>query len=253
MKVTALQTDIVWGDTAANLHNAAQLMSEHPGSDLYVLPEMFSTGFTMTPEIMADKTLSTLRWMQRQVEMRQCALVGSVAAEDGGQYFNRTYFVCPDGTYTIYDKHHLFTPSGEDRHYRPGNKRQIVVYKGWRILLQTCYDLRFPVFSRNTDDYDVAIYIASWPSSRLSAFTTLLHARAIENQAYVIGVNRIGSDPACRYSGGSEIVDALGATMATSQPDTVCAVTAHLDLDILRKQRREFAVLADADRFTLFS
>lgn len=247
IKVTLLQTDIVWADPEANLRAAEALLDEHRGADLYVLPEMFSTGFATQPEGIAETRLTSLRWMQAQAQARRCALCGSVATEEGGRYYNRFYFVYPDGSETHYDKHHLFTYGGEHLHFEAGHERVVVTYRGVRILLQVCYDLRFPVFSRNRGDYDMAIYVASWPTVRLHAWTTLLHARAIENQCYVIGVDRTGNDPACSYSGGSEAIDPWGQTLVACQRDRVDAVTAEVDMDRLAEFRRQFPVLADAD------
>ncbi len=251
MKVSLLQTDIAWANPRQNQENAARLLDEHAGADLYVLPEMFSTGFATEPKGIAEADESSLQWMKAEARKRHCALCGSVATEADGKFYNRFYFVFPDGSEHHYDKHHLFTYSGEHHRFTSGQERVVVEYLGMRILLQVCYDLRFPVFSRNRGDYDMAIYVASWPTVRLQAWTTLLHARAIENQCYIIGVDRTGNDPACSYSGGSEIIDPYGQTIVACQRDKVDVVTAELSMEPLKAFRRKFPVLDDADRYRL--
>lgn len=249
MKITILQTDIVWANPQENTKNAEQLINENAGADLYVLPEMFSTGFATQPEGIAESDGHSLNWMKTAAQKHNCAIAGSIAMEENGNYYNRFYFVFPDGRVKHYDKHHLFTYSGEDKHFTAGQERVIVEYQGFRILLQVCYDLRFPVFSRNRKDYDMAIYVASWPTVRLKAWTTLLHARAIENQCYIIGVNRTGEDPSCGYSGGSEIIDPWGNTIVACERNKVDAATADLSIDPLLEFRRQFPVLNDGDAF----
>lgn len=247
MKVTLLQTDISWADPKENIKAVGQLLDDTPGADLYVLPEMFSTGFATQPEGIAETDDYSLNWMKAEARQRNCAIAGSIATEEGGKYYNRFYFVFPDGTEKHYDKHHLFTYSGEDKRYTAGRERVVVEYQGFRILLQICYDLRFPVFSRNRKDYDMAIYVASWPTVRLSAWTTLLHARAIENQCYIVGVDRTGDDPTCSYSGGSEIIDPWGNTIVACERNRIATATADLSMDPLIDFRKQFPVLDDAD------
>lgn len=247
MKVTILQTDMVWANPQENIKNITQLLGKNPGADLYVLPEMFSTGFATQPEGIAETDCLSLNWMKTEVRKRNCAIAGSVATEENGEYYNRFYFVFPDGSEKHYDKHHLFTYGGEDKHFTAGQERVIVEYQGFRILLQICYDLRFPTFSRNHKDYDMAIYVASWPTIRLKAWTTLLHARAIENQCYVIGVNRTGDDPSCSYSGGSEIIDPWGNTIVECERNKADTATTELDIEPMLKFRQQFPVLEDGD------
>ncbi|MBM6992374.1 MAG: amidohydrolase [Prevotella sp.] len=249
MKVSLLQTDIVWANPQKNQENAHRLLDEHAGADLYVLPEMFSTGFATEPQGIAEADESSLQWMKTEAQQRHCAICGSVATEVDGKFYNRFYFVFPDGSERHYDKHHLFTYSGEHHRFTPGEERVVVEYGGMRILLQVCYDLRFPVFSRNRSDYDMAIYVASWPTVRLQAWTALLHARAIENQCYIIGVDRTGDDPACSYSGGSEIIDPYGQTIVACERDKVDVVAAELSMEPLEAFRQKFPVLNDADKF----
>ena len=198
MKITMIQSAPTWADAEASLARVEQMIAVAPTADVYVLPEMFATGFCMQPERIAQPEGGTiLSAMKRLSAHYGAAIVGSVAVADGEKSYNRMYFVRPDGTVDRYDKRHLFTYSGEHEHYARGESRCIVEFRGVRFLLQVCYDLRFPVWSRNRGDYDAIIYIASWPVARISAWDTLLPARAIENQCYVVGVNRVGDDPAC--------------------------------------------------------
>ena len=245
--------NLAWCDAAANLHRAEEMMKSTPGADVYVLPEMFTTGFCMEPERIAEPAEgSALQWMRRVAGEMDAAVAGSVAtiAPDGG-YRNRMYFVTPDGQVTHYDKRHLFSYSGEDKHYEAGAERVIVAFRGVRFLLQVCYDLRFPVFARNCDDYDVAIYVANWPDKRRMAWDVLLRARAIENQAVVIGVNRVGSDPLCVYDGGTAAIDFFGNVAAACADHTEQLVTYEVKMDELRHYRDKFPSLADSDDFRL--
>lgn len=252
MKVVILQQDIAWADPAENVLRAEAAIDRRPGADLYVLPEMFATGFATHPEGVAEPTDSeTLRWMVRKAAACRAAVAGSLAVEDGGRYYNRLCFVHPDGRVETYDKCHLFTYSGEHRHYTRGMRRVVVNFRGVRILLQVCYDLRFPVWSRNRGDYDVALYVASWPVGRIEAWSVLLRARAIENQCYVVGVNRVGRDPVADYSGASVIIDPYGRTVATCEDHHVSAAEAVLDLERLAAFRQKFPVLKDGDAFSL--
>lgn len=250
MKISLLQQDIVWGNPAANQEKSETMLKALEKSDVYVLPEMFSTGFATQPEDIAEKDCSSLQWMQKMAKELDAAICGSVATEEDGKFCNRFYFVKPDGEYSYYDKHHLFTYGGEHKRFSRGEDRVEVEFRGVRFLLQVCYDLRFPVFARNNGDepYDVALYVASWPTSRIEAWNTLLHARAIENQCYVAAVNRVGDDPACQYSGGTMLIDAYGKTVAECERGKECAITLELDLESLKAFRQKFPVLADADR-----
>ena len=252
MRITLLQQDISWGNPAANVEDAERAMDACPGVDLYVLPEMFSTGFCTQPEGLAEQADSaTLSWMRSYAEGHDCAVAGSVAMCDGGKFYNRFYFVKPDGTVHAYDKKHLFTYGGEHLHFTPGTERVVVEFRGVRILLQVCYDLRFPVWARNRKDYDMALYVASWPTPRVEAWLALLRARAIENQCYVAGVNRVGTDPSCEYCGGTLLIDPYGNAVAECGRGRVEAVTADVDMAVLEDFRRKFPVLEDADGFTL--
>ncbi len=254
MVVTLVQMDIKWGDANANRSTVETLMKGAPQSDVYVLPEMFTTGFVTNPsEVVKDNGEETVSWMQKMSAQLDAAVVGSVAIAEDGRYYNRVFFVKPDGDVSTYDKRHLFTYGGEDKRYTAGSGKTIVEWRGVKFLLQVCYDLRFPVFSRNKlddsgrADYDCALYVASWPTSRRRVWNTLLQARAIENQAYVIGVNRVGTDPVCAYNGGTQLVDAYGKVVAIANDEQQQVVTATLDMESFSRFRKKFPVLADGD------
>ncbi len=252
MKVSLYQQDIVWDNPQANRLHIEQMMAQSETSDMFVMPEMFSTGFATQPEGIAEQEPSeTLPWMQETAIQNGVALAGSVAIQSDDKFYNRFYFVKPDGSEVHYDKHHLFTYGGEDKQFTAGQERVVVEYGGIRFLLQVCYDLRFPVFSRNKGDYDVAIYVASWPVTRVKAWSQLLRARAIENQCYVIGVNRTGTDPVCQYNGGSAVISPYGETIAECEWGTEMTCCADIDMDVLYNFRKKFPVLNDADGFQL--
>ena len=248
MKVTILQRDIVWADPAENIMRADRAIDCNPGSDLYVLPEMFSTGFCTQPEGIAEPSDNdTLRWMKTKSQRTGAAIAGSIAIHKDGKYFNRFHFVTPDGNVATYDKKHLFTFGGEHERFTAGDKRVIVTYKEVRILLEICYDLRFPIWSRNRGDYDMIIYVASWPTPRVEAWKALLTARAIENQCYVAGVNRVGTDPGNEYCGGSRVIDPYGKVIASCEDGKEMEAWAEVDLNVLEAFRAKFPVLDDAD------
>ncbi len=250
VKVTIIQTDIKWDSIGDNIKSADTLLAGAPQSDVYVLPEMWATGFNVKPDdsMFGDEPLE---WMKHTAEKRQCAICGSLAVKTtGGTLHNRLYFVLPDGSYYFYDKHHLFTYGGENKHFTPGNKRVVAEYKGVRFLLLTCYDLRFPVWSRYRDDYDAIILTANWPASRQEVWNILIKARAIENQCYVIGANRTGQDPTCNYIGGSAIIDAKGRAMEQANGTGEQTVTADLNPGMLYEFRKKFPVLNDRDILT---
>ncbi|MDR2285942.1 MAG: nitrilase family protein [Prevotellaceae bacterium] len=252
MDILLLQTDIEWQSPDNNRKRIRNILNLYPCADIIILPEMFTTGFCISPVNVAEKAdTDTLAWMQNLAGDRNSAIAGSIAVEDGGKYYNRFYFVKPDGSYSVYNKRHLFSFVGEDREYTAGDKRVIVEYGGFRILLQVCYDIRFPVFSRNRGDYDMIIYVANWPFSRIGAWTALLPARAIENQCYVAGVNRAGSDPATKYSGGTALIDFLGQPAVVAGFDKEEAVLGTVNIKSLNAFRKKFPALADADKFVL--
>ena len=247
MKITALQYDIAWADRQANFFRLDALLDAVEEADVYVLPEMFTTGFVTKPEGIAESDGLTLEWMCRKARDRQAAMAGSVAVEENGRCFNRFYFAEPDGRVHQYDKRHLFTYGGEQHYYTRGNERVVVTYGGVRFLLAVCYDLRFPVWTRNYKDYDVALYVANWPASRRRVWDTLLRARAIENQCYVVGVNRVGQDVKCSYDGGSIIIDPYGQTLSASAEEREETLSAVVDMEQLAAFRAKFPVLDDAD------
>lgn len=253
MKVVMLQTDICWAKSDENVRHAQQLMADAPDGDLYVLPEMWSTGFATQPDGIAcpESDNDALRWMQQTAQTRQCAISGSLAIRaDDGSYRNRHYFVNGRAGETYYyDKHHLFSYGGENQFYTSGQQHTIVNYMGFRLLLQTCYDLRFPCWSRYADgrEYDAIICVANWPSSRQSAWQLLLRARAIENQCYMIGVNRVGDDQKCHYIGASAVIDVTGRTLAQCRRGVPQALMCEIRMDELQRRREKFRVLDDRD------
>lgn len=253
MKITLMQMDTVWADPAENAARISRLMDANPGSDLYVLPEMFSTGFiTDSAQDSEHYPYPTLGHMQEWADSRGCAIAGSIAMEVDGSYRNRLCFVRPGGDVSIYDKRHLFTYGGEDRKFSGGCERVIAEWKGIRFLLLVCYDLRFPVWARNRKDYDAIICVANWPQQRASAWDMLTRARAIENQAFVVCVNRAGRDKAGIYRGGSALIGPRGETLASCEDFRESVVTGEIRMDDLEWFRREFPVLDDADGFRLF-
>ena len=248
MKISIIQQDLVWADIRENIRRFDASLDAVPGADLYILPEMFSTGFCTAPEgIAEDVDGQSLLWMKKKSAQMNAAIAGSVAVKQGEHYFNRFYFVKPDGSVSHYDKKHLFTYGGEHEHFTAGNERVVVEYRGVRILLEVCYDLRFPIWSRNHGDYDMILYVASWPSVRIGAWKSLLVARAIENQCYVAGVNRVGKDPSNEYSGGSMVIDPYGRTIASCEDGKEMSATAEIDMDMLEAFRIKFPVLNDSD------
>ena len=254
MKIAIVQNDIRSNDFSENLEHLDTLIDQHPDADMFVLPETFATGFM--PECCIEdivfQNMLILSWMEAEAQGNKAIIVGSVATrDDDGQLRNRLYFVRPDGTHEYYDKRHLFTFAGETKDYVPGDRRVIAEWGGVRFLLQVCYDLRFPVFSRSRGDYDAIIYVANWPEQRQDVWQTLLKARAIENQCYVIGVNRVGSDDTCKYIGGSVVIDAYGHTIAQCTDGEEEIAIAELDMEQLQRFRQKFPVLADADEFSV--
>jgi len=231
-------------------------------TEIVVLPEMFSTGFSMKPELLAETMEGeTVQWMRRVSAQKKIILTGSVIIKEGEHYFNRLIWMLPNGQYGVYDKRHRFAFAGEDKHYTAGSKRLIASVKGWKINLLVCYDLRFPVWARQTPaaqedvqgqvEYDVLIYVANWPERRSHAWKTLLQARAIENQCYVVGVNRVGNDGNGIYhSGDSMIIDPMGEVLYTKK-DEEDIFTTVLDKEHLQTIREKLPFLKDADDFII--
>lgn len=249
MRISLLQSDVAWADVEENIRRADRLIDAHAGAELYVLPEMFSTGFATDPQGIAEPAEGpALSWMKQKAAATGAAMAGSVATAADGRFFNRFYFVKPSGEVVSYDKRHLFSYAGEHERYSRGEERVVVEWLGVRILLQVCYDLRFPVFSRNRGDYDLVLYVASWPQSRRRVWDVLLRARALENQCYVAGVNRVGDDPQCHYDGGTVLINAYGRDLATCQDEEACVCSGEIDIEALRAFRKKFPVLQDADQ-----
>lgn len=251
MKITILQIDTEWAHPDSNIVKAEAMAAAAPKSDVYVLPEMWATGFAATSPADAY-TQAPLEWMRSTADTLGAAICGgAVAMETDGTFRNRLYFATPGGKTLHYDKRHLFTLGGEHLHYTPGNKRVVANYDGAKFLLLTCYDLRFPAWARYNGDYDAIIIAANWPESRKDAWLALLRARAIENQCYVIGANRTGHDLSCTYPGLSTIIGPRGETIALANGNTQQNVTADIDLEQLRQVRAKFPVLKDRDNITI--
>lgn len=254
LRVTLVQSMLHWEDAAANRAMFSDKLAGSKGTtDLVVLPEMFTTGFSMRSHELAEALNGpTVEWMRTQAAALDAALYGSVIIAEGGHRFNRGLFVKPDGQVTMYDKRHLFRFANETDHYSPGRERVVVEWQGWRLLLQICFDLRFPVFARNRGDYDAILYVANWPEARRYPWSQLLIARAIENQCYVAGVNRVGMDgKGIHYSGDSVVIGPRGAAVAAVEPSQEGLVTAILDHAELEDFRAKFPVAMEADAFEL--
>lgn len=255
MHITLLQTDIVWEDKNSNLRRLRDRLEGLRGTtEIVVLPEMFTTGFSMNSDALAEtvegETMACLRQWAAEYDLAIC---GSFICREAGKRFNRAFFVTPEGEAFFYDKKHLFRMGDEGNHFDAGEHRLIVPYRGWNICLMVCYDLRFPVWSRNTGNaYDVLVYVASWPKARRSAWDVLLRARAIENLCYVCGVNRTGTDGnGLLYDGGSVAYSPKGELLAAAQDGVEEAVTAQLNRDALEAFRKKFPAWKDADEFCL--
>ena len=254
LRVTIVQTELHWQDAEANRTMFSEkLAAAAPKTDLIVLPEMFTTGFSMNAEGLAELAEGpTLTWMQQEARVHNAVITGSVMVREENSYFNRLYWVNPDGSYAKYDKKHLFRMAKEHHTYAPGKERLIVNLKGWNICPLVCYDLRFPVWSRNTNNaYDLLLYVANWPKVRNQPWRTLLQARAIENLAYVVGVNRVGTDGNNHpYSGDSAIIHPKGYHLIeTSEVEGIHTLT--LSKKELEDFREAFPAHLDADVFSL--
>jgi len=270
LAITTIQTNLHWEDKAANLQMFAdKILSIKEKTEIIVLPEMFSTGFSVFPEKLAETMDGdTVNWMKEIAAKKKAIVTGSLIIKEptnipaGRQYyFNRLVWMLPNGQCGIYDKRHRFAFAGEDQHYTAGNKRLIASVNGWRINLQVCYDLRFPVWARQSvnpgnaeaSEYDVLVYVANWPETRSTAWKTLLRARAIENQCYVVGVNRVGTDGNDKYfSGDSMVIDPLGEILYHRKDDEeICTTT--LNKEHLQTVREKFPFWKDADKFEILN
>ncbi len=253
LRVTLVQTELAWQNPAANRDHFESLIRQiDVSTDLVILPEMFTTGFTMDAEQHAElMTGASIAWMTRLAADCGITLCGSLIVEADGRYFNRLIWMPPDGGLEFYDKRHLFRMADEHHHYAAGNARRIFRLGDWRVCPLVCYDLRFPVWSRGIDEFDLLVYVANWPAARRSAWRVLLPARAVENLCYVVGVNRVGHDGNSRtYAGDSVVVDHLGHTLI-DQGDCQRVDTLTLDGDKLARYRRKFPAHLDADPFRI--
>jgi omega-amidase len=256
LSVSLVQTTLFWEDKKRNLSMLEEkIMGITADTNLVILPEMFSTGFSMKPAVLAETMEGeTIAWMKRIAISKKIILTGSVIIEENGKYFNRLIWMLPNGNHGYYDKRHLFAFAGEDQHYTSGNKRLITSVNGWKINLQICYDLRFPVWARQqsndeSPEFDLLIYVANWPERRNHAWKTLLTARAIENQSYVIGVNRVGEDGnQINHSGDSMLIDPLGNVLFTKQQEETVQ-SFELTKEMLNETRKKFPFWKDADQF----
>lgn len=253
MKIVILQSSLAWENPAENrIQFEEKIHAMDEKVDLIVLPEMFTSGFTMRPELVAETMQGeTIEWLQQLAKAKNAAITGSLVIAEYGNFYNRLVFVFPSGEIQFYDKRHLFTLAGEDKKYTAGKEKVIIEYLGWKICPLICYDLRFPVFSRNVETYDILLYIANWPDTRINAWDALLKARAIENMCYTIGVNRIGGDANHhQYNGHSQVQDYLGrAIIAPQESDGVFVAT--LDKNALVETRQKLGFLNDRDDFEL--
>lgn len=249
LRITIVQADILWENVAANCEKYEAALAEIDETDLIIFPEMFTTGFSMNAHLFAESIDdSSVLWMKKVAEQKNAAVLGSLIIEEKHRFFNRAVWVFPNGDLEIYDKRHLFTMGQETAHYSPGTTRTIINYKGWKICPLICYDLRFPVWARNTDEYDLLVYVANWPSSRRRAWENLLVARAIENQCYCVGVNRCGTDGnGVVYCGNSAFVEAKGHAQFLGNNEEIRSF--ELSYTDLHRFRKKFPVLNDRDRF----
>jgi predicted amidohydrolase len=254
LRVTLVQSMLHWEDASANRAMFSEKLATLKGTtDVIVLPEMFTTGFSMrSPELAEEMDGPTVAWMRDQAKALDAALYASVIIAENRKYFNRGLFIEPSGKVTVYDKRHLFRFANENEHYAQGQERVVVEWRGWRLLLQVCFDLRFPVFARNRGDYDAILYVANWPEARRYPWSQLLIARAIENQCYVIGENRVGMDgKGHHYTGDSVVIDPRGAVVGMVEPSQEGTATVTLDRASLEDFREKFPAGKDADDFAL--
>jgi predicted amidohydrolase len=253
MKIALIQTSLIWENPAENRkHFKSKIDTIQEPIDLIVLPEMLTSGFTMNPESVAEtmegETISLLKSLAKS---KNCAITGSVVIKENNCFFNRMAFVFPNGNVEYYDKKHLFSLAGEDKKYTAGNNRKIVTFRNFKICLQICYDLRFPVFSRNTDNYDLLIYCANWPKTRINAWNILLKARAVENMCFVIGVNRIGTDHnSLEYPGQSQMVNFMGNYLIEPNEKEGIFITT-VDIAEMKTTREKLGFLNEKDDFTV--
>ena len=254
LNIVAIQANLTWGNPEKNRLYFEQVINKlTSNTNLVVLPEMFSTGFTMKPSSVSETMNgATVSWMINMAKTHDIGIIGSMVIQENNQYFNRAIFVHPSGHLEIYDKRHLFSLAGEDRQYTPGTNRIVIQFKGWRICPFICYDLRFPVWSRNTDNYDVLLFMANWPIPRIDAWDTLLKARAIENMSYCIGVNRIGEDEnGYQYNGHTSAYNFLGEKVASTAEGKEDVLHCKISKTKLDEFRQKLNFLKDQDSFKI--
>ncbi|MFK5958378.1 MAG: amidohydrolase [Lutibacter sp.] len=254
LKVAFIQSDLVWHNAKENLQNFTKKINQiSEDVDLIILPEMFTTGFSMHPKNISESMEGkTVLWMKKMASSKNAVITGSVIIKEDEDYYNRLLFVYPSGKIETYNKRHLFSLAGEEKVYKAGIEKKIFTVKGWKICPQICYDLRFPVFARNTEDYEILFYVANWPKQRIKAWDALLKARAIENMSYVIGINRVGKDANnFEYSGHSAGFDSLGETIAKTTPFKEETIIVNLDKKVQITLRKKLNFLADRDQFKL--
>lgn len=254
LKTALLQANLEWENIERNVSLFEKKIKDLPQEvDIIILPEMFSTGFSMNAKNLAEPVDGpTLQWMKKMAAEKDAAVTGSLIISENGNFYNRLYFVHPDGTSQKYDKRHTFTLAKENETYASGKERLIVKYRGWKICPLVCYDLRFPVWARNTEDYDLLIYVANWPAARVAAWDTLLKARAIENMSYCIGLNRVGRDGSdLNYVGHSAVYDCLGKKISGDHDESEFSEIVELDKNHLQETRSQLKFLQDRDRFTV--
>ncbi|WP_309607598.1 nitrilase family protein [Flavobacterium sp.] len=253
MKIAIIQTQLFWENPSENRkHFEQKINSISENIDLIVLTEMFTSGFTMNPEIVAE-TMSgeSIQLLESLAKAKNCAITGSLVIAENNNFYNRMIFVSPDRNIEFYDKKHLFTLAGENKVYTAGNQKKIVEFRDFKICLQICYDLRFPVFARNIEDYDLIIYVANWPKPRINAWDILLKARAVENMCFVIGANRIGVDEnKNEYTGHSQAIDFLGNVLFKPEANEGVFITT-LDKNAMNETRQKLGFLNDGDIFTM--
>jgi omega-amidase len=252
LHITLVQPDIAWEKSQENFEHLDLLLSGSSGQDLIILPEMWSTGFSMRPELIAEPSDGpALQWMKAKAKQKNAVIAGSVSVKEDNQYFNRCYYAFPDGEVVSYNKRHLFSYGKEDQHYTTASEQVVVDIKGWKIKPVICYDLRFPVWCRNTEDYDLLVVVANWPIPRIHHWDALLKARAIENQSYVVAVNRIGTDGnGLEYNGHSSVYDMNGTQLVfLNEQEGLASII--LDRHQLNTFREQFRFLQDRDHFTI--
>lgn len=251
LKITIIQPDIIWESIDANLTKYSKIIENCEESDVIILPEMFTTGFSMNPKVLKEPMNGpSLNWMKNWAAKKKACMVGSLIIEENKQIFNRALWIFPDETIIQYDKRHLYIMGQEHLYYSPGKEKVIVEFKGWRFCPQICYDLRFPAFARNQENYDVVFYMANWPSPRHHVWKNLLIARAIENQSYCLGINRTGTDGiGLQYLGDSGLVSPKG--FANFLGENECVKTFEISYSELHSFRKKFPLLEDRDHFAI--